>query len=112
MNALRYSSDGFRAAWAQEDAFRQEALLAMILLPVALLLPVTTIERLLLVGSVCLVMIVELLNTAIEAAIDRHSYEINPLAKTAKDVGSAAVLLALGLAALTWFSIVVPLALH
>jgi diacylglycerol kinase (ATP) len=108
INAVRYSADGFRAAWEQEDAFRQEVLLAAVMIPIALVLPVTLVERLLLVGSVCLVLIVELLNTAIEAAIDRHSYEINPLAKTAKDVGSAAVMLALALALITWLSIVVP----
>jgi diacylglycerol kinase (ATP) len=109
VNAMRYSADGFRAAWRQEDAFRQEVLLAAVMIPVAIVLPVTTVERLLLIGSVCLVLIVELLNTAIEAAIDRHSYEINPLAKTAKDVGSAAVMLALALALLTWLMIVVKL---
>jgi diacylglycerol kinase (ATP) len=96
VNAMRYSVDGFRAAWRQEDAFRQEVLLAAVMIPVALVLPVTMVERLLLIGTVCLVLIVELLNTAIEAAIDRQSYDINPLAKTAKDVGSAAVTLALG----------------
>lgn len=108
INAVRYSADGFRAAWQQEDAFRQEVLLAAVMIPVALVLPVTAVERLLLIGSVCLVLIVELLNTAIEAAIDRQSYDINPLAKTAKDVGSAAVTLALVLALFSWVSIVVP----
>jgi diacylglycerol kinase (ATP) len=107
VNAMRYSVDGFRAAWRQEDAFRQEVLLASVMIPVALVLPVTVVERLLLIGTVCLVLIVELLNTAIEAAIDRQSYDINPLAKTAKDVGSAAVTLALGLALIVWVSIIV-----
>ncbi len=109
INALRYSVDGFRAAWAHEDAFRQEVLLAAVMLPIAWLIPVTTVERLLLTGSVLLVLIVELLNTAVEAAIDRHSYEINPLAKQAKDFGSAAVLLALLIAGITWVAIVWPL---
>ncbi len=108
INAMRYSADGFLAAWRQEDAFRQEVLLAAVMIPVALVLPVTMVERLLLIGTVCLVLIVELLNTAIEAAIDRQSYDINPLAKTAKDVGSAAVTLALALAIFTWLSIVAP----
>lgn len=108
LNAMRYSADGFRAAWQQEDAFRQEVLLAAVMIPVAVVLPVSMVERLLLIGTVCLVLIVELLNTAIEAAIDRHSYEINPLAKTAKDVGSAAVMLALVVAVITWLAIVVP----
>jgi diacylglycerol kinase (ATP) len=110
VNAMRYSVDGFRAAWRQEDAFRQEVLLAAVMIPVAVVLPVTVVERLLLIGTVCLVLIVELLNTAIEATIDRQSYDINPLAKTAKDVGSAAVTLALALAVLTWLSIVSPYA--
>ena len=104
-NALRYSRDGLVAAWAHEDAFRQELIAAAVLLPVALALPVGLVERLLLIGSVVLVLIVELLNTAVEAAIDRHSFEINPLAKRAKDLGSAAVLLALLLSAGVWIAI-------
>jgi len=105
VNALRYSADGLRAAWSGEDAFRQELILAAVLVPVALLLPLALIERLLLIGTVVLVLIVELLNTAVEAAIDRHSFEINPLAKRAKDLGSAAVLLALLLAGGVWGAI-------
>jgi len=104
-NALRYSRDGLVAAWAHEDAFRQELIASAVLLPVALVLPVGLVERVLLVGSVVLVLIVELLNTAVEAAIDRQSFEINPLAKRAKDLGSAAVLLALLLAGGTWTAI-------
>jgi diacylglycerol kinase (ATP) len=105
LNALRYSVDGLRAAWAGEDAFRQEVLLAVIMVPAAILLPVALVERLLLVGTVVLVLIVEILNSAIEAAIDRHSFEINPLAKQAKDLGSAAVMLSLALAGGTWIAI-------
>jgi len=104
-NALRYSIDGFLAAWAEEDAFRQEVLLASVMIPVALVVPVTLVERLLMIGAIVLVLIVELLNTAIEAAIDRHSFEINPLAKRAKDLGSAAVMLALLLAGGVWMAI-------
>ncbi|SPE20060.1 Diacylglycerol kinase [Burkholderiales bacterium] len=104
-NAFRYSIDGFIAAWCEEDAFRQELLLAAALIPIAVLLPIAVIERLLMVGSVVLVLIVELLNTAIEAAIDRHSFEINPLAKRAKDLGSAAVMLALLLAGGIWVTV-------
>lgn len=104
-NALRYSADGLRAAWQHEDAFRQEMILAAVMIPVAFVLPVALVERILLVGSVVLVLIVELLNTAVEAAIDRHSFEINPLAKRAKDLGSAAVLMALVLAGGVWISI-------
>ena len=104
-NALRYSVDGLRAAWAGEDAFRQELILAALMVPGALLLPVTVVERVLLIGSVILVLIVEILNSAIETAIDRHSFEINPLAKQAKDLGSAAVMLSLLLAGGTWGAI-------
>lgn len=104
-NACHYSIDGFVAAWREEDAFRQELLLGAVLVPVALLLPIGLVERLLLIGSVVLVLIVELFNTAIEAAIDRHSFEINPLAKRAKDVGSAAVMLSLLLAGAIWVTI-------
>jgi diacylglycerol kinase (ATP) len=111
LNALKYSIDGFRAAWAGEDAFRQEVVLAAVLLPIACGLPVSPVERVLLIGSVVLVLIVELLNTAVEAAIDRQSYEINPLAKQAKDFGSAAVLLALLLCAGTWVALLLPHAL-
>jgi diacylglycerol kinase (ATP) len=105
VNALRYSLDGLQAAWTGEDAFRQELILAAIMIPAALLVRVSLVERLLLIGAVVLVLIVELLNTAVEAAIDRHSFEINPLAKRAKDLGSAAVMMALLLAAGVWIAI-------
>ena len=105
LNATRYSLDGLRAAWAHEDAFRQEVLLAAILIPVALLLRVGVVEKILLIGVVVVVLIVELLNTGIEAAVDRDSFEINPLGKRAKDFGSAAVMLALLLAGGTWIAI-------
>jgi diacylglycerol kinase (ATP) len=104
-NAFRYSADGLAAAWHHEDAFRQEMILAAAMVPCALLLPVTLVERILLIGVVFLVLIVEILNTAVEVAIDRQSFEINPLAKRAKDLGSAAVLLSLILAAGVWASI-------
>ncbi len=105
LNATGYSIDGLRAAWQNEDAFRQELILAAIMIPIAALLPVTLIEKILLVGVVVLVLIVELLNTGIEAAIDRDSMEINPLGKRAKDYGSAAVMLSLLLAGGTWAAI-------
>lgn len=105
--AARYSLDGLAAAWRNEDAFRQEAVLAAILIPVALLLPVSLIEKLLLVGVVVLVLIVELLNSGIETAIDRDSMKIDDLGKRAKDLGSAAVMLALLLAGATWVTILV-----
>ena len=102
LNACRYSIDGLRSAWIEEDAFRQELLLGAILVPLAILLPLGLVERLLLIGSVFLVLIVELVNTAIESAVDRHSFEINPLAKRAKDLGSAAVMLSLVFAGAVW----------
>ena len=105
LNATRYSVDGLAAAWRHEDAFRQELVLATVLLPVALLLPLPGVEKVVLIGSVLLVLIVELLNTAIEVAVDRDSVEIDPLAKRAKDYGSAAVMIALLVAAMTWVTI-------
>lgn len=105
LKATAYSIDGLRAAWQHEDAFRQELLLAAVMIPAAVLLPVTLSEKVALIGVVVLVLIVELLNTGIEAAIDRDSLEINPLGKRAKDYGSAAVMLSLLLAGGTWAAI-------
>ena len=105
MNATRYSVDGLAAAWRHETAFRQELVLCVVLLPVALLLPVPGAEKVLLIGSLLLVLIVELLNTAIEVAVDRDSVEIDPLGKRAKDYGSAAVMIALLVAGMTWVTI-------
>lgn len=93
--ALFYSFDGLSAAFKHEDAFRQEVLLTNILIPAALLLPASGVGKALMVASVLLVLIVELLNSAIEAAVDRISLENHQLAKRAKDIGSAAVLLSL-----------------
>jgi diacylglycerol kinase (ATP) len=104
-NAFHYSFDGLRSAWREEDAFRQELILAVLMVPAAVLLPLELVERLLMIGSVMMVLIVELLNSAVEAAIDRQSYEINPLAKQAKDLGSAAVLLSLLTTAGIWGAI-------
>ena len=106
LNATGYSLDGLRAAWTHEDAFRQELMLAAVLIPVATFLPVSLVEKILLVGVVVLVLIVELLNTGIEAAVDRDSLEINSLGKRAKDFGSAAVMLSLLLAGGTWVAII------
>lgn len=94
-NALFYSLDGFSAAFRHEDAFRQEAILAAILIPAALFLGEDGLARALMVGSVVLVLIVELINSAIEATVDRISLENHSLAKRAKDIGSASVLLSL-----------------
>ena len=94
-NALFYSLDGFSATFKHEDAFRFEILLALILIPLALHMHVSGVGKALMVGSVLLVLIVELLNSAIEAATDRISIEDHVLAKRAKDMGSAAVMLSL-----------------
>ena len=101
-NAFHYSRAGFAAAYRNEDAFRQEVLLAAILIPLAFFVPTSGLGRALLVGSVLVVLIVELLNSAIEATVDRISIEHHLLAKRAKDIGSAAVLLALVNLAAIW----------
>ena len=102
-HATGYSLQGLQAGW-QEKAFRLEVQLACLLLPTAFFLGQNWVERMLLVGSVLLVLIVELLNSGIEVAIDRIGLELHPLSKKAKDLGSAAVLLSLLLSALTWGS--------
>ena len=94
-HAARYSIAGLKAAFRHEGAFRQEVLLAAILIPVALLLPAPGGGKALMVGSVFLVLVVELLNSALEAAVDRISLDEHALARRAKDIGSAAVMLAL-----------------
>ena len=101
-SAFNYSLSGLRAAFLNEDAFRQECLLAVVLIPIALLLPLPGIGRALMIGSVLLVLIVELINSAIEAAIDRISLDHHQLSKRAKDLGSAAVLIALINVLITW----------
>lgn len=101
-NAFRYSLAGLQAAFHHEDAFRQECLLALLLLPVALFLPASGAAKAVLIGSVILVLIVELLNSAIEATVDRVSLERHLLAKRAKDIGSAAVMLSLLNLLLVW----------
>ena len=94
-NAALYSMEGLRAAYAGEQAFRQEVWAAVILIPLALFLPASGVGKALMIGSVLLVLIVELLNSAVEALADRISQEKHILIKKAKDVGSAAVMLAL-----------------
>ena len=96
------SWNGLIYAYKEESAFRQELALSMILIPLAIYLPVTPIEKILLIASVILVLVIELLNSSVEAAIDRISFEVHDLSKRAKDFGSAAVMLALLLCALTW----------
>ncbi|MDP1680035.1 MAG: diacylglycerol kinase [Candidatus Nitrotoga sp.] len=109
VNALSYSLSGLLLAWQDEAAFRQEVVLAIVLVSVAFMVPVSATQRVLLVASVMLVLVVEMINSAIEATVDRVSLDIHPLAKKAKDMGSAAVLLALTNAILTWTMILWPL---
>ncbi len=94
-NAIGYSLSGLGAAFRHEPAFRQEVALAVVLIPIALLSPVRPLGKALMIASVLLVLIVELLNSALEAAVDRISLEVHPLAKRAKDMASAAILLSL-----------------
>lgn len=109
VSASRYSFQGLAFAWQSEHAFRQELLLAVPAICTAMLLPLAILEKLALVAVLVLVLVVELLNSAIEAVVDRISLERHPLSRVAKDLGSAAVFLCLMLAALTWGLLVVPL---
>jgi diacylglycerol kinase (ATP) len=104
VHATGYSLAGLGAAWRHESAFRQECILAIVLIPVAVWIGRTWIETALLAGSIMLVLIVELLNSAIEAVVDRVSPDLHPLSKRAKDIGSAAVMLAIVTCALLWLA--------
>ena len=103
------SWNGLVFAVREESAFRQELTLATILIPVSFILPVSPVEHIILFGSVLLVLIVELLNSGVEAAIDRISFEKHDLSQRAKDFGSAAVMLALILCLFSWVCIIIPL---
>lgn len=107
--AIPYSLAGLKAAWQAEHAFRQELLVLVIATVIALTLPVSALHKLVLIGVFVQVLIVELLNSAIEAVVDRVSLECNPLSKNAKDLGSAAVFLSFWLALATWAVILTPL---
>jgi diacylglycerol kinase (ATP) len=107
-NALFYSLDGLSAAFRHEDAFRQEVLMALILIPIAVHTPATGPGKAMMIGSVLLVLIVELINSGIEAVTDRISLEDHVLAKRAKDMGSAAVMLALLNVPVVWLLVLVP----
>lgn len=102
VHAFGYSCEGLLSAYRYESAFRQEFWLAAVMLPLALWLGQSWVETALLAGSVMLVLIVELLNSAVEATVDRISFEMHDLAKRAKDFGSAAVLLSLTVAGALW----------
>lgn len=107
INAAGYSWQGLKAAFKHEAAFRQEVFLLLLLVPTALWLGETGVERALLLGSLLLVLIVEILNSAIEAVVDRVSGERHDLSGRAKDLGSAAVLLSLVFTALVWLLVLI-----
>jgi diacylglycerol kinase (ATP) len=111
-HALKNSLNGFRVAIREESAFRQELTLTALLVPCGTFVPVDAVSHVLLIGSVLLVLIVELLNSSVEAAIDRISLERHELSRRAKDLGSAAVTVALLVCVLTWALIVGPLVLR
>ena len=105
IRATKYSTQGFRHAWRHEAAFRQELGLTLLMAPLGLWLGTSPLERILLIGSCVLVLVVELLNSAIEAAIDRHGDEFNELSGRAKDLGSAAVMLSIMLVGALWVTV-------
>lgn len=106
--ASRYSIEGLKLAWKTEYAFRQELLLSVPAVIVAIILPVSALEKLALVAVLVMLLVVELLNSAIEAVVDRISLERHPLSKNAKDMASAAVFLTLIFAIFTWAVIAGP----
>jgi diacylglycerol kinase (ATP) len=106
-NAFSYSVAGTLAAFKHEDAFRQEVILSIILIPLAIYLGQTAIEQALMISSILLIIIVELLNSSVEATVDRISVKRHKLSKRAKDIGSAAVFFSLVNAAVIWFLILV-----
>jgi len=107
INAFGYSISGTLAAFKHEDAFRQEVILSAVLIPLALYLGQTGIEQALMIASILLVIIVELLNSSVEATVDRISVKRHKLSKRAKDIGSAAVFFSLINATVIWFLILV-----
>lgn len=110
-HAAKNSWCGLVYAFREESAFRQELTLLVLLTPIAFALPISLLEKSLLVSSLVMVLVIELLNSSVEAAIDRISFEHHDLSKRAKDFGSAAVMLALVVAALLWGAVCTPLIL-
>lgn len=100
--AMRYSCQGFIAAWRDEHAFRQEMMFCVPMIGLAAFLPVTPTQKALLIGSMLLIIVVELLNSAVEAVVDLVTVEHHEMAGKAKDIGSAAVMLCFGNAAVVW----------
>lgn len=110
-HAAKNSWCGLVYAFMEESAFRQELTLFALLMPLAIFLPINYLEKALLISSLMMVLVVELLNSSVEAAIDRISFEHHDLSKRAKDFGSAAVMLALFIAILLWAAVCIPLVL-
>jgi diacylglycerol kinase (ATP) len=108
-HAAKNSWCGIVYAYKEESAFRQELTLLILLAPIAFFLPISPLEKCALIASLILVLVVELLNSSVEAAIDRISFDHHDLSKRAKDFGSAAVMLALLIAALLWATVCIPL---
>lgn len=102
LNAFKFSYDGFIATFKSEEAFRQDIIICMILAPIAIFLPITLIEKLFLFSTLFLIVMAELINTAIEMTIDRISEELHPLSKIAKDIGSCIVLVSFMYLILVW----------
>jgi diacylglycerol kinase (ATP) len=105
VRAFGYSFQGFLHTWREEAAFRQEALLSLVVIPAGLRFGNSGVERALLVSPMLLILVVELLNSAVEAVVDRSGTERHPLAGMAKDMGSAAVMLSFALLGTVWFLI-------
>ena len=108
-HAAKNSWCGLVYAFLEESAFRQELCLFLLLTPLALFMPISYLDKALLISSLIMVLVVELLNSSVEAAIDRISFEHHDLSKRAKDFGSAAVMLALLIALLMWSAVCIPL---
>ncbi len=105
IHAAKNSWHGLIFAFKEESAFRQELLLLVLLTPIAIIVPVSLVEKGLMIGALLMVLVIELLNSSVEAAIDRISFEHHDLSKRAKDFGSAAVMLALLIAFIIWFAV-------
>ena len=112
IKALGYSYAGIRYAVLNEPAVREELVVLAIFIPISVLLPINTLEHLMLVVSMLLVVLVELINSAIETVVNRISLERNPLSGEAKDLASAAVFVAMCLSGLCWFVIAGPVVIH
>ncbi|WP_372871699.1 diacylglycerol kinase [Shewanella sp.] len=108
IRATGFSFKGLKSAWVHEAAFRQELILALVMVPFALWVDVSVIEKLLMILTVFIVLITELLNSAVEAVVDRIGDEIHPLSGQAKDIASAAVFMSLALCALVWAVVLLP----